>query len=145
MFAQEKAMRAGGGPGIVGLELASSTERAEEILAAWGPGGRAAARRSLSIDYAVLACYGPLMSALCRSSAERLERRGRTRLSRLGAGIAAGQLAAAGFDVIENTALLAVLGGRRGAFPRVASASAVAKFALLGAGILYIGVGLDPR
>ena len=137
-------MRADGGPGIVGLELAGSAGRVEEILAAWGPRGRAAARRSLLIDYGVLACYGPLMAMLCRSSAERLERRGRRRLSGLGGGLAAGQLAAAGFDIAENTALLAVLAGRRGPLPRVASASAVAKFALLGAGLSYAAAGFRP-
>lgn len=126
MFSQEAAMRADGGPGIVGFELAGSAGRVEEILTAWDPDGRSAARRSLLIDYGVLSCYGPLMARLCRSSAERLERRGHRRLSRLGSGVATGQLAAAGFDIAENTALLAVLAGRRGALPQVAKASAVA-------------------
>jgi hypothetical protein len=115
MFSQEAAMRAGGGPGIVGFELAGSAGRVEEILAVWGSEGQSAARRSLLIDFGVLSCYGPLMALLCRTSAERLERRGRRRLSRLGAGVAAGQLAAA-----------------------------VAKFSLLGAGLSYLAAGLRP-
>jgi hypothetical protein len=49
MFSQEAEMRRGGGPGIVGLELAGSTGRVEKILAAWGQDGRAAARRPLSL------------------------------------------------------------------------------------------------
>lgn len=144
MFSQEAAMRADGGSGIVGFELAGSAGRVEEILAAWGPDARSAARRSLLIDYGVLSCYGPLMARLCRSSAERLERRGHRRLSRLGSGVATGQLVAAGFDIAENTALLAVLAGRRGALPQVARASAVAKFALLGAGLAYVAAGFRP-
>jgi len=145
MFAQEGAMRAGGGPGIVGLELAGSPERVEGILAAWGPEGCAAARRSLLIDYGVLACYGPLMATLCRASAARLEDRGRPRLARLGRGLAAAQLAAAGCDVAENAALLAVLSGRRGPLPRVATTSATAKFTLLGAGLAYGAAALASR
>jgi hypothetical protein len=142
MFSQERGMRRSGGPGILGLELAGSVDRVEEILATWGPDGRAAARRSLLIDYGVLASYGPLMAALCRSSAKRLQRRGSRNLVRLGPVLAGGQLAAAACDVAENTALLAVLRGRRGNLPAVGRASAILKFSLLGAGTGYIAVGM---
>jgi hypothetical protein len=142
MFSQEKWMRRSGGPGIVGLELAGSVDRVEEILATWGPDGRAAARRSLLIDYGVLASYGLLMATLCRLSAERLRRRGSRRLSRLGPALARGQFAAAACDVAENTALLAVLRGQRGNLPAVGRASAILKFSLLGAGAGYIALGM---
>jgi hypothetical protein len=147
MFSQERAMRASGGPGIVGFELAGSPERAVEILATWGAEGRAAARRSLMIDYGVLAAYGPLMSVVCRSSAQRWERRGNSRLASLGRAIAAAQLLAALSDVVENTALLAVLHGRVGPLPAVAKVSAIAKFSLLGTGLIYLAVGttLGPQ
>jgi len=53
-----------------------------------------------------------------------------------------GQLAAAACDVAENTALLAVLRGRRGNLPAVGTASAILKFSLLGAGAGYIVLGM---
>jgi hypothetical protein len=145
MFSQERRMRRSGGPGIVGLELAGSPRRVDEILAAWGPEGQAAARRSLLIDYGVLASYGPLMAILCRRSAERLRRRGGGGLARFGPVLAGGQLAAAVCDVGENTALLAVLQGRRGHLPAVARACAVLKFSLLGAGAIYLALGMSSK
>jgi hypothetical protein len=128
MFSQEPAMRRGGGPGIVGLELAGSTERVEEILAAWGPEGRAAARRSLLIDYLVLATYAPLLAGLCGGSPA-----------------AAAPYAAAVCDIGENTALLAILNGRRGCLPALARGMAAAKFALLGIGVAAAARGAVSR
>jgi hypothetical protein len=58
--------------------------------------------------------------------------------------VARGQILAAACDVAENTALLAVLEGRRGRLPAIARACAAAKFSLLGAGALYVGLGLRP-
>jgi hypothetical protein len=114
MFSQEPVIRRGGGPGIVGLELAGSTERVDEILAGWGPEGQAAARRSLLVDYLVLATYAPLLAGLC------------------GGPVAAAPYAAAVCDIGENTALLAILNGRRRRLPALAKGMATAKFALLG-------------
>jgi hypothetical protein len=145
MFSQERWMRRSGGPGIVGLELAGSADSVEKILAAWGPEGRAAARRSLLIDYGVLMSYGPLMAALCHWSAERLRRRGSRSLSRLGPVLAGGQFVAAASDVGENTALLAVLRGRRGHLPALARAGATLKFSLLGIGAVYVALGMRPE
>ena len=145
MFWQEREMRRSGGPGIVGLELAGRPQRVDEILAGWGPEGQAAARRSLLIDYVVLASYGPLMAILCHRSAERLRRRGNGRLAGFGPMLANAQLAAATCDVGENTALLAVLGGRRGHLPAVARACAALKFSLLGAGAAYVAIGMSPK
>lgn len=141
MSSQERSMRRGGGPGIVGFELAGSDARVEEILAAWGPDGRAAARRSLLIDYGVLATYAPLMAGLCRGAASRLERRRSGRLAALGPALAAAQLIAGACDVVENTALLAVLAGRRRPLPEVATAAARLKFTLLAAGGGYLVAG----
>lgn len=120
-------MRRGGGPGIVGFELAGSPERVEAILAAWGPGGQTAARRSLLIDYLVLASYGPLLAGLCGRAG-----------GRFGPVVAHAQYVAAACDVGENTALLAVLAGRRGGLPALARAMALTKFALLGAGLAHV-------
>jgi hypothetical protein len=145
MFSQEREMRRGGGPGIVGFELAGSTERAEEILAVWGPSGRAAARRSLLIDYAVLATYAPLMASLCRGASARQARRGRNRLALLGPTLVSAQFTAAACDVAENTALLRVHAGRRGSLPAIAGAAARMKFTLLAAGGLYVAASFAPE
>ena len=112
MFWQERAMRRDGGPGIVGLELAGSTERVEAILAAWGP----------------------LLAGLCGRAG-----------GRFGPALARAQYVAAACDVAENTALLAVLAGRRARLPAFARAMAVAKFALLGAGVAQVTVGAVRR
>jgi hypothetical protein len=125
MFAQEPAMRRGGGPGIVGFELAGAVERAEAILEAWGSEGCAAARRSLLIDYLVLATYAPLLASFCSGSV-----------------VDAAPYLAAACDVGENTALLGVLVGRRGRLPEVARGLAVTKFGLLGASLAYAGLRL---
>jgi hypothetical protein len=145
MFWQEREMRRSGGPGIVGLELAGHPRRVDEILAEWGPEGQAAAKRSVLIDYGVLASYGPLMAILCHRSAERLRRRGNAKLARLSPMLSNAQLAAAACDVGENTALLAILGGRGGHLPAVARACAALKFSLLGAGAAYVAIGMRPK
>jgi hypothetical protein len=59
--------------------------------------------------------------------------------------LANAQLAAAACDVGENTALLAVLGGRRGHLPAMARACAALKFSLLGAGAAYVAIGMSPK
>lgn len=141
MFRQEPQMRARGGPGIVGLEMAGSAARVEQIIETWGDEGVAAARRSLIIDYGVLASYSPLMAASCAAAGRRLRARGRRGLGRLAPALAYGQFAAGACDAVENTALLAALAGRRGKLPSVARRSAQAKFLLLALGLLYSVAG----
>lgn len=145
MFRQETAMKVEGGPGIVGFELAGSVERVDAILHAWGDRGAAAARRSLLIDYAVLGSYSPLMAILCSDAAERLRSQGRDRLSALGPLVSRAQLVAGACDAVENSALLAVLSGRRGALPAIARRSAQTKFALLSAGGIYLTLAVASR
>jgi hypothetical protein len=145
MFSQEAAMRRNGGPGILGFELAGTNGRVDEIFEMWGGDGRDAARRSLLIDYGVLAAYTPMMAGLCRRTAARLRRRRRVGLAGLGPTLAAGQVAAGALDVVENTALLAALTGRRGSLPVLAATAARLKFALLAAGLAYLAAGFLPE
>jgi hypothetical protein len=56
--------------------------------------------------------------------------------------VAWAQLAAALFDYVENTALLAILAGRDGNLPALARRAALTKFALLYGGWAYILLGL---
>lgn len=147
MVQQDLEMRRTGGPGIVGFELVGSVARAEAILDAWGPKGQDAARHSLLADYPYLATYAPLLAALYRGAGRRFEDAGHRRLARLGPAVAATQYLAAACDAGENTALLAILGGRRGRVPQLATTMSLTKFCLLGAGIAYGAAALmaTPR
>jgi hypothetical protein len=137
-LAFEREMKRTGGPGIIGFELAGSSERAREILNAWGPQGRAAARKSLLLDYVYPPTYGALQALVCDASADRFARRRRQFLGRAGVPLGWGQLAAAAFDYVENTALLLVLAGHHRRAPRVAQRAAQVKFALTSLGQAYI-------
>jgi hypothetical protein len=134
----EREMRRTGGPGIIAFELAGSTERASEILETWGPQGQAAARKSLALDYVFPPTYAALQALACDASAEGFARRHRPFLARVGAATGWGQLAAAAFDYVENTALLLVLAGHRRRTPAVAQRAAQVKFALISLGQAYI-------
>jgi hypothetical protein len=134
----EREMKRTGGPGIIPFELAGSTERAREILNIWGPQGCAAARKSLLLDYIFPPTYAALQALACDASAEGFARRDRRFLATAGLPIGWGQVSAAAFDYVENTALLLVLAGRDRQAPRVARRAAQVKFALTSLGQAYI-------
>ncbi len=145
MVALERRMKRTGGPGIIPFELAGTHERANQILSAWGPDGRAAARTSLLLDYPYLVTYAGLQAALCDVASETLRQRGQRRLAEAGKAISGLQWGAGMFDALENAALLGVLAGRRGRLPAVARRAACVKFAMLTAGWAYIGAALRSR
>ena len=60
----------------------------------------------------------------------------------MGQTVSVAQWVAGGFDAVENAALLAVLRGRTGRLPGVTATCAYAKFALIGLGWTYAGIGL---
>lgn len=143
--ALERRMRATGGPGIIPFELAGTPERARRIIDLWGSDGRRAARRSLLLDYAFPPTYASLQALGCTAVGDRYRARGRRVLAAGGGPLAWGQLAAAGFDYVENTALLLILVGRDGRAPALARRAALAKFALLFAGWSYMLLGFTAR
>jgi hypothetical protein len=145
LLACEREMRRAGGPGIIPFELAGTPERAERIMQRWGPVGQAAARRSLILDYPFLLAYAPLQALACDAAGDALSRRHHELLAAAGAPLAWGQLAGAGFDAIENAALLGVLFGGDARLPALARACATIKFALLGAGLGYCLLALKSR
>jgi hypothetical protein len=145
MISLERRMKRTGGPGIIRFELAGTDERADQILAAWGPDGKAAARISLLLDYPYLVTYAGLQAALCEVAGETLRGRGHARLAEAGRTISLLQCTAGMFDAIENAALLGVLAGRRGRWPAVARCAAWVKFAMLTAGWAYMGAALGSR
>lgn len=137
----ERAMKRTGGPGIIQFELAGTTDRARAILDRWGPAGQAAARKSLLLDYAFPPSYALFQALACDAIAVGLAARSRSFMAGVGLPIAWAQLAAAGFDYVENTALLVMLAGRDQRAPRVARRAALLKFALISLGQSYIVVG----
>jgi hypothetical protein len=143
--ALERRMRATGGPGIIPFELAGTPERTRRIIDVWGPDGRRAARQSLLLDYAFPPTYACLQALGCMATGDRYRAGGRSVLAAAGGPLAWGQLAAAGFDYVENTALLLTLAGRDSRAPALARRAALAKFALLFAGWSYMLFGVTVR
>jgi hypothetical protein len=132
--------------GIVSFELAGTAARAQRILESWGAEGRARAVRSFALDFVFLAAYAPGLALLCAAASDRQRALG-SPLADAGALLAWGQLAAGGFDALENLALLRTLGaGAPAGWPAFAAACAWAKFALVAAGLAYpLSVRLGDR
>lgn len=132
-----------GGPGIVGLELAGSTERATRILGEWGQTGQDAARLSLWLDFLFLIAYGAFLSLAILAVRDAASRNGWDSYARYGSAIAVLPIVAAVCDAIEDVGLLLVLDGRAdSSFPTAATAFALLKFAALGIALLYLLAGL---
>jgi hypothetical protein len=124
--------------GIVSFELAGDAQTAARMLASWDEGQRIRAGITLGADYLFLLAYPLSLALACGLVAERL---GGT-ATRAGALLAWGQLAAAPLDAIENAALVQVLLGATGdAWPALARACALPKFALVALGLGYVVLG----
>jgi hypothetical protein len=135
-----------GGPSILGLELAGSADRLEEIFAEWGAHGRDLARLSLWIDFPFMAVYGAFLALAALATRDFARAHGRRALAAAGGAAVASAVAAALFDAAENVLWLLLLGGHGGdAAPPVATACAVVKFVLLGVAIAYVLWGLAAR
>lgn len=139
-------IKANGGPGIIGLEVAGSATRAAEILGQWGESGRTAARVSLILDYPFMIAYAIFFSAACTAMGRRLR-------ARAEAGGAVGRIArhlatpapwlgwafilAAILDAIENFALLRVIDFKL-TWAGTAQIAASPKLAIFGAGLFFL-------
>jgi hypothetical protein len=131
------------GVGIIELEFVGTSEKAQELYTDLGAEGRDAARTSLYLDYPYLVCYGLFLAGACTAVSTRARALGWARAAGAGALLAWGSLLAAGFDALENAALLLVLGDHTGQpWPAIATASASAKFALAIAASLYVLGGI---
>jgi hypothetical protein len=128
-------------PGLATMtqfEFAGSSERAEEIRDEWGPAGRDSARRAVLIDYGFILGYALFGALACWALADVAARRGRSRLMRLGYGLAWGQLVAGLADAVEDAALLLILGGDTvQPLPALAAVAAGLKFTLVGLALVY--------
>jgi hypothetical protein len=135
----DRKIQESGGPGIVSFELAGSTDRATEILGEWGQAGRDSARLSLWLDFPLLVAYGAFFHLAILAVRDAAHRRGWERWARPGAAMATLPIAAAACDAVEDIGLLLVLDGHADSVaPAIATAFAVAKFAMFGGALLYL-------
>jgi hypothetical protein len=127
--------------GIVSFEFAGKLPIARQMLDAWGEQGRLYAALSLGLDYLFLAAYATSIALACTLVSQRLLS-GLPLLAKIGILLAWGQFGAALLDCIENVALIRVLLGSQSAiWPRLAWWCAAPKFAIVGAGLVYVLVG----
>jgi len=127
--------------GIISYEFARDLEGARRILDSWGPEARVYAGLSLGLDYLFMVSYACALGLGCVLVARRLGRWSRG-LAALGVVLSWGQWLAALLDAMENYALIRLLlGSERALWPALASGCALTKFLLVGAGILFIGLG----
>lgn len=143
-----------GEAGVVGFELAGSPERAAEIVGSWEAiGERATAAFQLGLDYLYAPLYAIAIAGACLAVGDRLRRAGRNRIAAAAPTLAWLALAAALFDLIENSALaVSLLDKPVSPWPELALGFASAKFALLAltlgfalAGLLLTALGRGRR
>jgi hypothetical protein len=126
------------GPSILAFEFAGSRARAMQIVAEWGSKGRSAAHLSLLLDYAYLLSYGSFFALAGFAVRDTARTRGWRRLAALGSVVPCFALAAAGFDAVEDIALLLALAGNGGSFaPPFATVCSAIKFTLIASALLY--------
>ena len=130
------------GTDVFAMEFVATTHKAESMLERWGDVGRDAAKEQLYLDYPFLIAYGLFLFGACTAVANRAERSNRPRLARAGRVLARAGLAGAGFDALENAALLSVLADHVGQpCPALATTCASIKFALTTPSWLYALIG----
>lgn len=127
--------------GIISYQFARDLEGARRILTSWGPQARVYAGLNLGLDYLYMVAYACALGLGCVLVARRLGRWSGS-LTALGVALSWGQWLAALLDAVENYALIRLLlGSERALWPALAYGCALPKFLLVGAGILFIGVG----
>lgn len=125
---------------MIELELAGTIERADALLAKWGPGSAVRLAAAVGLDYVFLVAYGVFLGGLAWWASS-VATAGWIRV--VLQVLAVAQVIAAGLDAIENCGLLRYLvGDRRAGWLRVARLAALVKFSLVLGGILWISPGL---
>jgi hypothetical protein len=131
--------------GIVSFELAGNATQAKAILDSWDAKAQVYAAFGLGMDYVFMLLYSTTIALACIWAGEILRSVGWP-LSKLGAGLAWGQWAAALFDAVENIALAVILlRGLASPWPELARWCALFKFALIFLGLVYAFFGLVAR
>lgn len=143
LVALDLRMQSTGGPGIVGLELAGTTDRATQVMAEWGQTGQDAARLSLYIDFLFLIAYGAFLPLAILAVRDAARERGWESFARFGAAIAVLPIVAALCDAVEDVGLLLVLDGHGASrATQGATSFALLKFAALAVALAYLLAGL---
>jgi len=128
----ERKMRATGGPGILGLQLARDAGEVAEVLERWGPEGRRAAVEETWADFAWMLTYG--IAGVCAGELARRRAAPGSGWESVGRAVRWGPAVAVACDVVEGVGLLRTLN----AWPRVdegrvarTRAAATTKYTLL--------------
>jgi hypothetical protein len=120
--------------GIVSLELASTPDRLNQILASWSEGQRTKTAFSLGLNFLCLLALTNTIGLACVMAAGKI----RGGVSRLGLLLAWAQWVAGGVWAVQNSLLArAILFGTASLSTELSSWLAMKKFALVGAGLLY--------
>lgn len=128
--------------GIISYELAGSMQKAQAIIASWDEVARLHAAFSLGLDFLFLVVYSSAIGLGCLLAGKALSRR-KWPLVALSVPLAWGLWLAAFADAVENTALTLILfGNPLGWLAPLARWSAIIKFALIFAGLVYAFLGL---
>jgi hypothetical protein len=127
--------------GIISYELAGSMQKAQAIIASWDEVARLHAAFSLGLDFLFLVVYSSAIGLGCLLAGKALSRR-KWPLVALSVPLAWGLWLAAFADAVENTALTLILfGNPLGWLAPLARWSAIIKFALIFAGLVYAFFG----
>lgn len=129
--------------GIIAFELAGNQATAAGIIEAWKRAGLIeAAFRNLRLDYLFLLCYSSCLAVACVLATQWLRWLGAQTVI-AGTLLAWAQFVAAGFDAVENFALLKELSGSVWTgWPLIAYWCAVPKFLIVLAGFIYFLAGI---
>jgi hypothetical protein len=128
--------------GIVSFELAGTLAAAQAMVASWDHSAQLHAAFSLGLDYLYMPLYAAAIGLACVRAAT-TSLRTPALIVGLGLLLAWGLGLAALLDGVENLALWQVLqGSTLAAWPPLARGCAIAKFALVIAGLLYASAGI---
>jgi hypothetical protein len=130
------------GASLIAFEDAGTAARSEEILAAWGDPGKAAAWWQLALDTPFLVGYGLFAAGACAAVARRAVGVGKPRLVRAAALVAWCGPLAAGADFLQNVSLALILSGRVAQpWPRIAAVCGPATTTLMAVALLFALAG----
>lgn len=128
--------------GIISYELAGNFQNAQQIIASWDGSARLHAAFSLGLDFLFLVVYSSAIGLGCLLAGKALSRR-KWPLVALSVPLAWGLWLAAFADAVENIALTLILFGNPAEWlAPLARWSAIIKFGLIFAGLVYAFMGL---
>lgn len=128
--------------GIVSFELAKNKNQSRNIINSWDAKARTHAALSLGLDYLFLVAYAIFIALACLQVSRGLPNHFR-RLAKTGSFLAGAQFLAAMSDALENFILIQLLlESSQANWPGLARWCAILKFAIIGAGWLYLASGL---